>query len=132
MGSSRRPWGPRRIHSLIALVLALLCTLAWLALFRMTVTGLHLLLCWLLAVNVLAFVYYGYDKWRARQAGRRIPEVVLHGLAVAGGSLGAYLGMRTFRHKTIKGPFQLVFWAIVVLQGLLLGWLIWRLWWSRT
>src|SRR5688500_3257226 len=64
---------------------------------------------WLAAINVTAFGYYGYDKHQAKQAGPRVPEVVLHGLALAGGSIGAYAGMLTFRHKTIKGPFRLVF-----------------------
>ena len=36
--------------------------------------------------------------------------------------------MRTFRHKTIKGRFRFVFWAIVVLQLVLIGWLGWWLW----
>ncbi len=37
--------------------------------------------------------------------------------------------MRTFRHKTLKGRFRLIFWGIVVLQGLLLltvAWMLWR------
>lgn len=79
-----------------------------------------LLVCWLVAVNAVAFAYYGFDKSRARSSGRRVPEVVLHGLAVAGGTLGAYAGMQTFRHKTIKGPFRFVFWFIAGLQAALL------------
>jgi uncharacterized membrane protein YsdA (DUF1294 family) len=85
---------------------------------------------WLLAVSVVAFLAYGFDKQRARSRGRRVPEVVLHSLALAGGGLGAYLGMRIFRHKTVKGRFQRVFWtfaavqfaiAAIVLKELLVG-----------
>jgi uncharacterized membrane protein YsdA (DUF1294 family) len=77
------------------------------------------LICWLVGVNVTAFGYYGYDKGRARASRSRVPENVLHGLAIAGGTLGAYVGMRVFRHKTIKGPFRVVFWTIAVMQLLL-------------
>lgn len=79
---------------------------------------------WLAAVNVMALCYYGYDKWQARREGQRVPEIVLHGLAVAGGSLGAFLGMRLFRHKTLKGRFRLIFWLIVIAQLVLGLWLI--------
>src|SRR5207249_3926096 len=83
---------------------------------------------WLAAVSVTTFGYYGFDKARARRGGRRVPELVLHGLAFAGGSLGAYAGMRFFRHKTIKGTFRIVFWTIAVLQIALLAALVRRVW----
>jgi len=89
--------------------------------FRLPWTWYHLLAAWLLAVNVVAFGYYGYDKGQAQAAGPRVPEVVLHGLALAGGTGGAYAGMRLFRHKTVKGSFQVFFWAVAVMQALLLA-----------
>ena len=92
----------------------------------------NLLLCWLLAVNLITFAYYAYDKRRARGARPRVPESVLHGLALAGGTLGAYLGMRLFRHKTVKGSFRLIFWTIAVLQVCLVVAALWRLWKDRA
>jgi len=83
---------------------------------------------WLAAVNVAAFAYYGFDKWQARRGGRRVPEKVLFGLALVGGSLGAYVAMQTFRHKTIKGSFRIVFWAIIALQIGLMGYLSYHGW----
>lgn len=72
------------------------------------------LAAWLLAVNLITFVYYGFDKWRAgREGAGRVPELVLHALAVAGGSLGAIAAMRFFRHKTVKAGFRFVFGLIV-------------------
>jgi uncharacterized membrane protein YsdA (DUF1294 family) len=71
----------------------------------------------------VAFAYYGVDKFQARRGRRRVPEVVLHGLAVVGGSPGAYAAMQVWRHKTIKGRFRLVFWLIVALQLALILWL---------
>ncbi len=64
---------------------------------------------------------------QAGREGRRIPELVLHGLAVAGGSPGAYAGMRWFRHKTVKGRFRLVFWSIVIVQLGVIGWIAYHL-----
>jgi uncharacterized membrane protein YsdA (DUF1294 family) len=88
----------------------------------------HWLACWLVAVNVTAFGYYGYDKARAQSAESRVPELVLHGLTAAGGSVGAFAGMRVFRHKTIKGSFRILFWCIVVLQVALFAWIVKVLW----
>jgi uncharacterized membrane protein YsdA (DUF1294 family) len=90
----------------------------------------HWLGCWLLVINVVAFGYYGFDKRQARAGRRRVPEAVLHTLAAAGGSVGAFAGMKCFRHKTIKGKFQIVFWCIVVLQVLIALWIVKTLWWT--
>ena len=48
----------------------------------------------LIGINVLTFVIYGIDKWKAKRAKWRIREAVLLGLAVFGGSIGALLGMQ--------------------------------------
>lgn len=58
------------------------------------------LLAYLAAVNALSFALMGIDKRRARNALRRIPERTLFLSAVAGGAVGAILGMWTFHHKT--------------------------------
>jgi uncharacterized membrane protein YsdA (DUF1294 family) len=118
---------PVRFHALVALALVVLGTVGLFVVFRLPLTWYHALAAWLLAINLSAFGYYGYDKARARAGRRRIPELVLHGLVVAGGTFGGYLGMRLFRHKTIKGTFQIVFWWIVALQLLLLGAVVYRL-----
>jgi uncharacterized membrane protein YsdA (DUF1294 family) len=41
---------------------------------------------------------------------------VLHLLTALGGTLGSFAAMQIFRHKTRKKSFQLVFWAIVAVQ----------------
>jgi len=83
---------------------------------------------WFVALSLVTFAYYGWDKRRAQRNDRRIPEAVLLGLALAGGSLGAFAGMRLFRHKTIKGSFRVLFWLIVILQVTLAIWLAYRAW----
>ncbi|MFC1925971.1 DUF1294 domain-containing protein [Chloroflexota bacterium] len=76
----------------------------------------NLLLSWLISVNVVTFLFYGYDKGRAQGGGLRVPEKVLHGLVLIGGCVGGLGGMFLFHHKTSKSSFQRVFWAIVLLE----------------
>ena len=82
-------------------------------------------LSYIIAVNIITFLLYGYDKWVAGSSFTRLPEKVLHGLAVLGGSPAALLAQKIFRHKTVKKSFQVVYWLIVVVQ--LVG-LIWYFW----
>ena len=67
-----------------------------------------ILVYWLIAVNLVAFILYGEDKSYAKNNKRRIPEKVLLFWAWIGGSVGAFLGMRIFRHKTKKPKFYVV------------------------
>ena len=46
-------------------------------------------------LNVITFFLYGIDKWKAKKDRWRIPESTLLLLAVLGGSIGAWLGMKT-------------------------------------
>lgn len=85
------------------------------------------LISWLLSVNVVTFSLYGWDKRLAGGNALRIPERVLHILALAGGSPAALAGQRFFRHKTAKRSFQTMFWIILIAQAALL--VIW--FWPR-
>jgi uncharacterized membrane protein YsdA (DUF1294 family) len=107
---------PAWFHGTVGLGGALIATIAVVLLLPWTFNAYLALAVWLVCVNLVTFVYYGYDKYQAKRAGRRVPEVVLHVLAVAGGSLGAFAAMAAFRHKTVKGSFRIVFWFIVVVQ----------------
>lgn len=75
-----------------------------------------MLIYYLLAVNVLTFIVYGVDKWKARSGRWRVPEATLMGLAALGGSVGAWLAMQLFRHKTQKKKFRYDVPALFVLQ----------------
>ena len=81
----------------------------------------NLLYAYLLSVSVIAFLFYGYDKRQSMRNNWRIPEVVLHALALAGGSPGALAGQILFRHKTRKLKFRIIFAAIVILQVVLVN-----------
>lgn len=61
---------------------------------------------WIVLVNAWTMVRFWQDKTRAVAGGRRIPEADLLGLAILGGSPGAFAARRLFRHKTRKEPFS--------------------------
>lgn len=75
-----------------------------------------MLIYYLLAVNVLTFIVYGVDKWKARSGRWRVSEATLIGLAALGGSVGAWLAMQLFRHKTQKKKFRYGVPILFVLQ----------------
>lgn len=66
-----------------------------------------LIITYLAIINFIAFLTYGIDKWKARHNKWRIPEATLLLLAAFGGALGAWLGMKVFRHKTQHKKFTL-------------------------
>jgi uncharacterized membrane protein YsdA (DUF1294 family) len=69
-----------------------------------------------LAMSVIAFLIYGWDKSSAKNGRWRTPEKTLHLLSLVGGWPGALAGQRIFRHKTSKKSFQVVFWITVVIN----------------
>ena len=80
-------------------------------------------LLYLLLINAVAFVLMLADKQKARKKRWRIPERTLIGSALLGGSLGALLGMYTFRHKTKHLKFTLGVPAILMAQIALAIWI---------
>lgn len=82
------------------------------------------LISYFIAINLSTFLLYGYDKVIARTEKLRVPELNLQALALLGGSPAALLAQKLFRHKTIKGSFQIVYWLIVAVQVVLLGFLL--------
>ena len=78
--------------------------------------GLSILYAYLTAVNLTTFLFYAHDKRQAVRGATRIPELILHLLALVGGTIAALLGQMVFRHKTRKSSFQAVFIATALLQ----------------
>ena len=80
----------------------------------------HIILTiYLIAINIATFFVYGIDKWKARRSKWRIPESTLLTLAVLGGSIGAFIGMRTSHHKTMHNKFKYGVPLIINLQVVL-------------
>lgn len=73
-------------------------------------------LIYLLIVNAIAFLLMRIDKQKAKKRKWRIPEATLMGFAAIGGSIGALMGMYTFRHKTLHKKFSIGIPAILIAQ----------------
>ncbi len=81
------------------------------------------LLVWLAVINLVTFAVYGIDKAKAKRGAWRVPEKTLFLLPLLGGSLGALLGMKVFRHKTKHWYFVWGIPLILVAQIALAIWL---------
>ena len=78
---------------------------------------------YLLGINAVAFIMYGIDKYKAKKAKWRIPEATLLLLAVLGGSIGAWMGMKVWHHKTMHKKFKYGIPAILLIQIALMAYL---------
>lgn len=76
------------------------------------------MLIYLTFVNIITFIIYGVDKWKAKNNQWRIPEKRLLFLAVIGGSAGALAGIYIFHHKTLHKKFTIGVPVILILQML--------------
>ena len=74
------------------------------------------MLIYILAVNITGFVMMWYDKALAKAGKYRIPESRLLLVALAGGSVGVYVGMHLFKHKTKKLIFALGVPVVLIAQ----------------
>jgi uncharacterized membrane protein YsdA (DUF1294 family) len=68
-------------------------------------------------LNIWTFMLFGFDKQHAEAGRWRIAESTLLGMALIGGSLGAYAGRALFRHKTRKLLFSRSLHQIAIGQG---------------
>lgn len=90
----------------------------------MSINTLHSCLAYcLLAINAITFVVYGIDKYKAKKAKWRISEATLLLLAVLGGSIGAWMGMRVWHHKTMHRKFKYGIPALLLMQIALMAYL---------
>lgn len=80
----------------------------------------------LLAMNIVAFIMFGWDKRQARRGGWRVRESTLLLVALLGGTPGAFAGRALFRHKTRKQPFVAALYFVVGMQLLGLAYAYWH------
>ena len=76
----------------------------------------NIILGFLLAVNIATFLLYGIDKYKAKKGRWRISEATLLVMAVIGGSIGAWAGMRLWHHKTMHKKFKYGIPIIIIIQ----------------
>lgn len=74
------------------------------------------LIYYIIVINVVSFLVYGLDKWKAKTGRWRIPERTLLILALIGGSAGALAAMLLFRHKTKKIKFVISIPVMIVIH----------------
>jgi uncharacterized membrane protein YsdA (DUF1294 family) len=86
-----------------------------------------LAVAWLVVLNAITFIAFGFDKWRSSGSKRRVPEFSLVLLGALGGWPGGLLGMNVFRHKTAKWTFKLKYaLALIPFAVEIWAWLHWR------
>ncbi|MDP2692423.1 MAG: DUF1294 domain-containing protein [bacterium] len=76
----------------------------------------QILLLYLVAINIVAFFFFGLDKLKSQLSRHRVSEKALWFLALLGGTPGSLFGMYFFRHKTRKDSFQIVLALILGVQ----------------
>ena len=82
-------------------------------------------LIWLAVTSIITFVLYGLDKARSKRKGaRRMPEITLHVLALAGGFIGGWVGRSLFHHKTKKGIFVFILIVSTVIHAGVVWWVV--------
>ena len=86
----------------------------------------HIVLIYFAMINVVAFFVYGIDKWKSQHDRWRVPESMLLGLAAIGGSVGAWLGMKVWHHKTQHKKFKYGIPAIILVQAIIIWYFFFR------
>lgn len=114
--AGKKQWSPYLLFGIISFLTVIV-------LFFYASKTLDNILAYLLAINIMTFLLYGYDKYISRSEKLRVPELNLQVLALLGGSPAALLAQKFFRHKTLKSSFQIVYWVIVLGQIALIFWL---------
>jgi uncharacterized membrane protein YsdA (DUF1294 family) len=105
-------FNPNRRFALLTLLITLIITYGLLLLYPLW----DPVFAWLIAINVVTFFTFGYDKAMASAETTRVPEAILLIMTALGGSIGAVIARPLFRHKTRKVSFRLVFWPCVILS----------------
>lgn len=89
-----------------------------------TMNTITLILLYIVLINILTFFIYGIDKLKAKKSKWRVSENTLIGMAIIGGSIGAWLGMKIWHHKTLHKKFKYGVPLILVAQTALCCYLL--------
>ncbi len=71
----------------------------------------------LAALNLIGLIVVGVDKHKAIKRKWRVPEKTFFIISLLGGSIGVYIGLLTFRHKTRHWYFMIGIPAILIAQA---------------
>ena len=78
------------------------------------------LLVYVLSINLISFLAFGFDKYKANRNKRRLKNGLLLGLSFIGGAIGGLIGMNVFRHKTKKAYYKIGLPLMILMQVLML------------
>lgn len=87
-----------------------------------------IIISFVMLVNLLTFILFTIDKIKAKQGKYRIPEKVLLGFTLLGGSIGSIVAMIIWRHKIAKRSFVVKMILIIIIQISLLYWAYPHVW----
>lgn len=82
--------------------------------------AMKILYYYLIIINILTFLFFATDKYKAKKNLWRIPESTLLLLSFIGGSLGGILAMSLFHHKTAKTKFKILMPVFLVINTIVL------------
>lgn len=116
--ATRRP-SPYRRFGLIAAIVSLVLVFV-----MVSILSVHWYVAWIMGWSVVTLLFYGWDKQQSRKNGQRVPEFILHSLALVGGFPGGWLGRALFRHKTRHTSFLVV----LIVSTLFHAGLVWWMW----
>ena len=79
----------------------------------------NITIAYLMVANIVGFALMGIDKKRAKRGAWRIPEKTLFLVSALGGSIGTWVGMYFFHHKTKHWYFVVGMPLILIVQIIL-------------
>ncbi|RLL47908.1 DUF1294 domain-containing protein [Oceanobacillus piezotolerans] len=82
-----------------------------------------MLLPYIITVNIIGFIMMRIDKQKAIKGKFRIPERTFWLLAILGGAIGIYMGMKAFRHKTKHTSFIIGVPVLIVINLVLFAYI---------
>ncbi len=118
---SRGKWrNPYRVYGLVVFVSILIVAGIAFLILR------DLLWSYLIGVNLVSFLLYGFDKLAAKAKWLRVPETILIASVWALGLVGAECGRRLFHHKTVDVEFRRRYWfAAAINAAAAVAYLVW-------
>ncbi len=114
-----KKYSPQSTEKPYKVILAIICSTCFLTIVALTVISgktSPFILFFYIFISLFTFVIYAMDKSAAREKKWRTSEKTLHTLSMFGGWPGALIAQQKLNHKSRKQPFQLIFWATVLLN----------------
>ena len=111
--SRKRYSDPHETYFILAAAFTILLTICFLYL------KFSFYLAYIAGLNIVTFCFYGFDKLQAKRDGGRIPEKILHFLAIMGGAAGGIAGQWLFHHKIRKRIFHIILWTSLLVHSII-------------